>query len=371
MKAPDALGSPRAPLAGLSAPLHAQGLAPQMHRRAFGAWLCAAAAGCSGHDTLEALPEGDEPRALAHAAPASLALVLSGGGLRGFAHLGVLQALQDLGVEPDLIVGTSVGAVVGGLVASGRTPASLAATALASELDPWGSWLVTPSSRSARLEALLRAQLGRRAIEAFPRRFAAVAAERASGCLVALTAGDAARAIVASAALPGGLAPVRVGGVELVDGCIGTPLPVRVARALGARHVIAVDVSFHPESPAPVGLVDSVLHAGMLMTRHLASADRAAADLVLDPALPPVPEVTLANRVRIIEAGAHAAEHAAVRLRALAAIAGVAASAAARADRAPGTENLSALNAPSLTCTPPGAPAGDRPGGRDLALDTP
>jgi NTE family protein len=316
---------------------------PTLDRRAFAAWLGAAVAGCGGGgDVLPPLAPADEPRRAGAPQPAALALVLSGGGLRGFAHLGVMQGLESLGIVPDLVVGTSVGAIVGGVVASGRTPAALAAVVLAAELDPFGSWLVAPSTRGVRLQALLAQQLACRCIEDFPLRFAAVAAERASGCLAAFGAGDAARAILASAALPGALAPVRFGGTDWVDGSIGTPLPVRIARALGARHVIAVDVSFHPERPAPAGIVDSVFHAGMLMTRHLAAADRAAADLVIDPALPPVPEVTLANAARLVACGARAVADAAPRLRALATRVRDAAAAGVP---------------PPLSCTPPAGAA--------------
>lgn len=274
-------------------------------------------AGCSGSDP-PSLAAQDEPRpAAVDGQPVRVALVLSGGGLRGFAHLGVLRALEAQGLEPDLIVGTSIGAIVGALVASGWSAARMEAELAPPDIDPWGSLLVAPSTRSARLEAYLLASLKQRHIEDFPRRFVAVATERESGCVMAFGGGDAARALVASAALPGALAPVRVAGREYVDGGVGTPLPVRVARALGAQRVIAVDVTFHPEKPLPAGIVGSVFHAGMLMARHLAAADRDSADLVLEPVLPPVPEVTTENRARIVDAGARAAAEAAVPLRAL------------------------------------------------------
>ena len=129
--------------------------------------------------------------------------------------------------------------------------------------------------------------------------------------------GDAARAIVASAALPGALAPVLIGATAYVDGGLGAPLPVRVARALGAQTVIAVDTTFHAEPVVPDGIVDSVFHAGMVMARNLAVLDRAAADLVLTPALPPVAELRLANRQALAQAGATAALQQIDGLRAL------------------------------------------------------
>lgn len=271
-------------------------------------------AACGG--ATRAMSRDEEPRASA-AAPARWALVLSGGGLRGFAHVGVLRALQHLGIEPDLVVGSSVGAVIGGLYASGVRLEAVERLALAPEMDPWSSLLVSPESRSAGLGAFLQATLAQRRIEDFPRRFVAVATARDSGEVCAFGAGDAARALLASAALPGALAPVAIGEHEYVDGGLSQPLPVRVARALGALQVIAVDVGFHPEVPAPSGRIGSVFHAGFLMARNLSAPDRALADLLIEPVLPPVPEVTLARRAALIDCGERAAMALAPTLHAL------------------------------------------------------
>lgn len=269
------------------------------------AWLAAPMlTACGG--AMPALDRSDEPR-LAQRATPRWALVLSGGGLRGFAHLGVLRALQRLAIEPDLIVGSSVGAVIGGLYASGVALHAAEQWALSSEMDPWSSWLVSPASRSAGLGAFLRSTLAQQRIEDFPRRFAAVATERDSGEVCAFGGGDAACAILASAALPGALAPMTIGGREYVDGGLSQPLPVRVARALGAQQVVAVDVGFHPEVPAPAGRLGSVFHAGFLMARNLSAPDRAAADLLIEPVLPPVPEITLDKRAALIDCGERAA----------------------------------------------------------------
>jgi NTE family protein len=270
-------------------------------------------AACGG--AARALPREDEPRA-ATSAPARWALALSGGGLRGFAHLGVLRALQRLGLEPDLVVGSSVGAVIGGLYASGVHLDAVERLALAPEMDPWSSLLVSPESRSAGLGAFLRAMLAQQRIDDFPRRFVAVATARDSGEVCCFGSGDAACAILASAALPGALAPVTIGEREYVDGGLSQPLPVRVARALGAQQVIAVDVGFHPEVPAPSGRIGSVFHAGFLMARNLSAPDRALADGLIEPVLPPVPEITLARRGALIDCGERAALALAPALRA-------------------------------------------------------
>lgn len=276
---------------------------------ALAAAAIAATGGC-GDEEPRQLADAWQPRAVAPGEPPTrvrVALVLSSGGLRGLAHLGVLRVLEAQGMKPDLIVGTSVGAIVGAAYAAGLRPEEVLDWPLPGLLDPWGSWLVSPAQRSRSLEAFVAEVVAGRRIEDLPRRFVAVATERNTGCLTLFGAGDVARAVAASSALPGALAPVVIAGRTFADGGLGAPLPVRVARALGAERVIAVDTTFHAELEVPGGLIDSVFHAGMVMSRHLALPDRAAADLLIEPRLPPVPEVTLANRAQLVEAGERAA----------------------------------------------------------------
>lgn len=277
--------------------------------------------GCgTGNDDARILSEAQQPRTAAATAAQPrirVALVLSSGGLRGLAHLGVLRALEANGLTPDLVVGSSVGAVVGASYAAGLQGAQLLDRPLPGMLDPWGTWLVSPTQRSRSLEAFVADAVAGRRIEELPRRFVAVATERNTGCLVLFGAGDTARAVAASSALPGALAPVSIGGRTFVDGGLGAPLPVRLARALGAERVIAVDTTFHAESEVPPGLIDSVFHAGMVMSRHLALPDRDSADVLIEPRLPPVPEVTLANREQLVLAGERAALAQMDRLRRL------------------------------------------------------
>lgn len=254
-----------------------------------------------------AAPPTEDPPTPARTAPARLALVLSGGGLRGFAHVGVLRVLRRLDIEPDLVVGCSMGAVIGGLYAAGVQLDVAERMKLPPEMDPWGGLLISPQARSDALRTLLRAALKRHRIEEFPLRFVAVATARDSGQMQAFGAGDAVQAILASAALPGALLPVKIGEREYLDGGLSQPLPVRAARALGAHHIIAVDVSFHPMVPAPSGRIDSMFHAGMLMTRNLSIPDRAEADVLIEPVLPPVPQITLEALAQLVDCGERAA----------------------------------------------------------------
>jgi NTE family protein len=176
-----------------------------------------------------------------------IGLVLGSGAARGFAHIGVLHALKAGGIVPDIIVGTSIGAVVGGCSATGQLDPleewarSLTRRRIISYLDVriGGSGLVG----GGRLAARLQESVGKTLIEDLPVRFAAIATEISTGHEVWLARGSLALALRASYALPGIFPPVSVGGRWLVDGALVNPMPVSVARAFGARVVIAVNLN--------------------------------------------------------------------------------------------------------------------------------
>jgi len=175
-----------------------------------------------------------------------LGLALGGGAARGWAHIGVMRALEESGIRPDIVVGTSIGAVVGGCYAAGRldeltdfarqlTPARVLAL-----LDVHvGSGLISGD----RLGRRLTENLDSWTIEKLPIRFAAIATEFNTGHEIWLTRGDLAEALRASYALPGIFDPRRIGGRWLMDGALVNPVPVTAARALGAEVVVAVNLS--------------------------------------------------------------------------------------------------------------------------------
>lgn len=178
---------------------------------------------------------------------ATIGLALGGGAARGFAHIGVFRALAAHGITPDVIVGTSIGAVVGGCYACGQIDSiddwsrGLTRRGILGYLDIslTGSGLIN----GARLAARLHETLGDRAIEALPVRFASIATEVGTGHEIWLTRGHLVDALRASYALPGIFPPVRLGGRWLVDGALVNPVPVSAARALGARLVIAINLN--------------------------------------------------------------------------------------------------------------------------------
>ena len=177
-----------------------------------------------------------------------IGLALGGGAARGWAHIGVLKALRKAGIKPDVIAGTSIGAVVGGCYAAGHLDAL---EEFARELTPRrifgyldfnlaGNGLITGQRLCDRLEH----HLGTKNIEDLPTRFSAVATEIGTGHEHWLSRGRLVEAVRASYALPGVFKPVRINGRWLFDGALVNPIPVSVCRAHGARYVIAVNLNF-------------------------------------------------------------------------------------------------------------------------------
>jgi NTE family protein len=176
-----------------------------------------------------------------------IGLALGGGSARGWAHIGVLQALNEAGIHPDIIAGTSIGAVVGGCYVAGELNAldqfarDLTRRRVLGFLDFnfTGSGLIN----GQKLSDILNLRLKSVDIESLQRRFVAVATEIGTGHEIWLSRGSLVDAMRASYALPGIFRPVNIGGRWLFDGALVNPVPVSVCRALGARYVIAVNVN--------------------------------------------------------------------------------------------------------------------------------
>ncbi|WP_127076227.1 patatin-like phospholipase family protein [Rhodomicrobium lacus] len=175
---------------------------------------------------------------------AQVGLALGGGAARGLAHIGVLDVLIEAGFEPDIVAGTSIGAVAGGYYAAGQL-ADLKSFAREMTMRKLIRYLDVNLAGSSlvsgkRLEKTLASHIGDLHIEELPKKFAAIATELGTGQEVWLTKGSLAAALRASYALPGIFKPVRIGGRWLMDGALVNPVPVTAARAMGANFVIAV-----------------------------------------------------------------------------------------------------------------------------------
>ncbi len=244
-----------------------------------------------------------------HAAPRPprVGLALGGGAARGFAHVGVIQVLEEAGLKPDLVVGTSAGSLVAALYASGRTGAQLQQVALQMEEAAFTDWTLPLFGRGMlRGEALARyvnAQVGGKLIEAMPLPLGIAATDLNSGQGVLFRRGDTGTAVRASSAVPTVFQPVKISGHEYVDGGLVSPVPVRYAKEMGAELVIAVDISSAPEGNPAGDSLQILLQTFAIMGKSINRHELREADVVVRPALAGIGSADFSSRKRAIEAG--------------------------------------------------------------------
>jgi len=234
-------------------------------------------------------------------------LVLGGGAARGFAHIGVIQVLEEAGIKPNLVVGTSAGSLVAALYASGKNGAQLQKVAETMEEATFADWTLPIFSRGLlRGEALARyvsLQVSGRLIESTPMPLGIVATDLNSGQGMLFQRGDIATAVRASSAVPAIFQPVKISGHEYVDGGLVSPVPVRYARQMGAEFVIAVDISSLPEGNAANDTLQVLMQTFTIMIKSINNFELREADLVIRPALAGVGSSDFGARRRSIEAG--------------------------------------------------------------------
>ena len=226
------------------------------------------------------------PKAVPTLAPLGalkVGVALGSGSAHGLAHIGVIQALEAHGVPVQVVAGTSVGAIVGGLWASGYSGRQIEALAEGSDWEAMGafaaSWEGLLDNRGLREQ--LAKLIGPRPIERWPRRFAAVATDLARGRKRVLDRGDGALAIQASSAVPVMFTPVVVDGERLGDGALVEPVPAPTARALGADYVLAIDVAYRPYEGQSSGMALAGFQALHILINTLATEQGRGADYVL------------------------------------------------------------------------------------------
>lgn len=241
---------------------------------------------------------------------ARLALVWHwAGAARGFAHIGVLQVLEEQGIRPDLVVGTSAGSVVGALYAAGKTPTELATMAMSLDESSITDW-VFPSRSLLKGEALarfVRTHTGGKLIDAMRMPLGIVATDLQTGQPILFRKGDVGTAVRASSAVPAVFEPVRINGREYIDGGAVSPVPVRFARQMGAEVVIAVDISAIPEGMPTKGPIDILLQTYNIMGHAISQFELQDADVVMRPKLEGIGSAEFSARRLSILAGREAA----------------------------------------------------------------
>jgi NTE family protein len=237
--------------------------------------------------------------------PPRIGLALGGGAARGFAHIGVIQVLEESGIRPDLVVGTSAGSLVAALYASGKSGKDLAVLAEGMDESAFADWSF-PFRGMIRGEALaryVRQNTGGRTIEQMKRTLGIVATDLGSGQGILFQQGDPGVAVRASSAVPAVFQPVAILGREYVDGGLVAPVPVHYARQMGAELVIAVDISSPPDGNPTGDAVRMLLQTFAIMGRSINNFELREADVVLRPKLPGVGGADFAARKRSIAAG--------------------------------------------------------------------
>ena len=230
----------------------------------------------------------------------------------------IRDRLEENGIKPDLVVGTSAGSLVAALYASGKGGAALGHLADSMDESAFTDWSF-PGRGLIRGEALaryVRDNTGNRTIEKLPLPLGIVATDLDSGAPILFQRGDPGVAVRASSAVPAVFQPVRIGTHEYVDGGLVSPVPVRFARQMGAELVIAVDISAVPDGNATGDAMRMLLQTFAIMGRSINGFELRDADVVLSPKLPGVSSADFASRKKSIQAGREAALAALPALRA-------------------------------------------------------
>ena len=255
------------------------------------------------------------------ARPVKIGLALGGGAARGFAHIGVIKALEAQGIVPDIVVGTSAGSVVGALYAAGNTGFSLQKMAI--ELDEAGitDWTVPFFAKASgvlkgeALQNYVNKAIGNQAIEKMKLPFGAVATDLNTGAAILFRRGNAGLAVRASSSVPGVFQPVKVGEHSYVDGGLVSPVPVQFAREMGADFVIAVNISSQPDAQATSSSLEVLLQTFAIMGQSINLHELKGADVVITPNLGKMKSSDFQGRNLAILAGEEAAVGVMVQLK--------------------------------------------------------
>ncbi|MGB8408881.1 MAG: patatin-like phospholipase family protein [Gallionella sp.] len=275
----------------------------------------------------------NQPPPPAERPPAKIALALGGGAARGFAHIGVIKALEAQGISPDIIVGTSAGSVVGALYASGLNGFQIQELSMNMEEDQVidGSGLyrcivqtMISDNRGCikgqALQDFVNRNVNDRPIEKLNKTFAAVATNLGTGEMMVFRAGNTGMAVRASSSVPVFFQPVTINGQDYVDGGLVAPVPASVARSLGADFVIAVDISDRPQDRSTAGISDILWQTFSIFAQTINRFEQTSADIVIRPVTSGLPSADVSGRNQAVLEGEKAAAKILPELKAILAL---------------------------------------------------
>ncbi len=249
--------------------------------------------------------------------PVRIGLALGGGAARGFAHIGVIKVLEAQGIHPEIIVGTSAGAVVGALYAAGNNGFELQKLAIKLDESRISDWSMPDRGvlKGELLQQFVNDAVGQRPIEALKKSLGIIATNLNSGESILFRTGNTGMAVRASATVPGIFRPVSINGQEYVDGGLSSLVPVRSVRQMGADLVIAVDISARPGNQPVKGTLDILLQTFTIMGQNLARYELKDADIVIRPQVGGVGSTDFLARHDSILEGEKAAQAALPQIR--------------------------------------------------------
>lgn len=266
--------------------------------------------------TLSACTSTTSPSQTTDRPPAKIALALGGGAARGFAHVGVIKALEAQGIKPDIVVGTSAGSVVGALYAAGYNGFQIQEISMNMEadevLDGSGFYsciakaLISDRRGCIKGEALqnfINSKVNHLPIDKLPRTFAAIATNLSTGEPMVFRSGDTGLAVRASSSVPLFFQPVTINGQDYVDGGLVAPVPAQEARALGADFVIAVNISDKPKDGKTHSMFDILWQTFSIFGQTLNTHEHTSADIVIRPVTAGLPAADVSGRNRAIFEG--------------------------------------------------------------------
>jgi NTE family protein len=220
-----------------------------------------------------------------------IGLALGGGAARGFAHIGVIKALESQGIVPDIVVGTSAGSVVGAMYAAGNNGFALQKMALEMDEATISDWSLPLFSKSSgvlkgdALQSYVNKMVLNAPIEKLKKPFGAVATDLNTGLPILFQKGNTGLAVRASSAVPGVFQPVKISDRQYVDGGLVSPVPVRFAREMGADFVIAVNISSQADAQLASSSLEVLMQTFTIMGQSLNYFELKNADVVIKPEL--------------------------------------------------------------------------------------
>jgi NTE family protein len=242
-----------------------------------------------------------------------IGLALGGGAARGFAHIGVIKALEAQGIVPDIVVGTSAGSVVGSMYAYGYNGFTLQKMAMEMDEASISDWALPFFSKSSgvlkgeALQAYVNKAVHGQPIEKLKIPFGAVATDLKTGQPILFRRGNTGQAVRASSAVPSVFQPVSIAGKTYVDGGLVAPVPVRFAKEMGAEFIIAVNISSATEAQATASSLDVLMQTFTIMGQRLNQHELKDADIVITPALGTMGSADFNGRNLAVLAGEQAA----------------------------------------------------------------